>query len=101
MKEEVSGTLEVRETFKVPKVGTVAGCYVLSGKVKRNDQIRVYRDDKLVFEGKLSSLKRFKDDAREVASGFECGVGVMNFDDIHVSDIIECIQVTEVKRTLV
>jgi translation initiation factor IF-2 len=100
MKEEVTATVEVRQTFKVPKIGTVAGCYVLSGKVKRNDLIRVFRDDKLIYEGKISSLKRFKDDVREVASGFECGIGIANFDDVHVNDIFECLQVVEVKRTL-
>lgn len=99
-KEEVTATVEVRQTFKVPKIGTVAGCYVLSGKVKRNDLIRVYREDKLTYEGKISSLKRFKDDVREVASGFECGIGIANFDDVHVNDIFECLQIVEVKRTL-
>ncbi len=98
--EEVTGSAEVRETFKVPKIGLVAGCYVTSGKIRRKDLSRVYRDDKLIYEGKLASLRRFKDDVREVASGFECGVGVENFNDVHVGDIIECIQVNEVKRSL-
>ncbi len=98
--ESVSATVEVREVFKISRVGTIAGCYVLSGKVKRGDRIRLYREDKLIYEGKLASLKRFKDDVKEVASGFECGIGIEGYDDLHVGDIIECIQVSETKRTL-
>lgn len=98
--EESLGTIEVRNTFRIPKVGTVAGCYVLSGKVSRNDNIRLYREDKLIYEGRIISLKRFKDDVREVPSGFECGIGLENFDDIKVGDIMEAYRVVEVKRTL-
>ncbi len=98
--EENLGTVEIRNTFRIPKVGTVAGCYVLSGKVTRNDHVRLYREDKLIYDGRLTSLKRFKDDAREVISGFECGIGLENFDDIKVGDVIEVYKVIEVKRTL-
>jgi len=99
-KEEVIGTAEVRQTFKVPKVGTVAGCYVQSGKITRNDRVKVYRDGKLVFEGGIASLKRFKDDVREVTAGLECGIGLAGFDDIKVGDIIEAYQIIELKRKL-
>ncbi len=100
IEEENLSTVEVRKTFRIPKIGTIAGCYVLSGKISRNDQIRLYREDKLIYEGRLSSLKRFKDDAREVVSGYECGIGLENFDDIKVGDIIESYKLIEVKRTL-
>ena len=99
-KEEIIGTAEVRQVFKVPKVGRVAGCYVQSGKIRRNDLVRLYREDKKIYEGRISSLKRFKDDVREVQSGFECGLAIEGFDDIHVGDIIECYQIQEVKRSL-
>lgn len=94
--EELTATIEVRDTFKVPKIGTVAGCYVVSGKVSRNDLVKIFRDDKLIQEAKIGSLKRFKDDVREVAAGFECGIGLDGFDDIKVSDIIETYK--EVKK---
>ena len=93
-------TIEVRQVFKVPKLGMIAGCYVVSGKVSRNDKIKIYRDERLIHEGKITSLKRFKDDAKEVASGFECGIGVEKYNDIKVSDIIEAYEVIEEKRTL-
>ncbi len=94
--EEVTSTVEVRETFKVPKAGTVAGCYVLSGKVMRNDLAKIFRDDKLINESKIGSLKRFKDDVREVSAGFECGIGLDGFDDIKKGDVIETYK--EVKK---
>ncbi|MEK7729173.1 MAG: translation initiation factor IF-2 [candidate division KSB1 bacterium] len=100
LSEQVTSSVNVRETFKIPKVGTIAGCYVQSGKINRNDNIRLYRNDKLIHEGKITSLKRFKDDAREVASGFECGVGLAGYDDVHVGDVIESFQVIKTKRTL-
>ncbi len=100
IREETSGTIEVRETFKVPKIGTIAGCYVTSGKIHRNDPVRLYRDNRLVYEGKIGSLRRFKDDVKEVATGFECGIGIEGYDDIHINDIIEAINYVEVKRTL-
>ncbi len=101
LEEQNLGTLEVRNTFRIPKVGAIAGCYVLSGKATRNDNVRLYREDKLIYEGRVTSLKRFKDDVKEVISGFECGVGLENFDDIKVGDVMEVYKVIEVKRTLV
>ncbi len=98
--DELTATIEVRETFKVPKVGTIAGSYVVSGKASRSDLTRVYRDDKLIHETKISSLKRFKEDVREVASGFECGLGLEGFDDIKVGDIIETYKKVETARKL-
>ncbi len=98
--EENLGTVEVRQTFKVPKFGTVAGCHVQSGKISRNDLVRLYHEDKLTYEGRLSSLKRFKDDVKEVVAGFECGVGLERFDDIKIGDIIEAYKLVEVKRKL-
>jgi translation initiation factor IF-2 len=98
--EQVTATIEVRKIFRVPKVGTIAGCYVQSGKVTRSDHIRLYRDDKLVHEGKIASLKRLKDDVREVASGFECGLGLENYDDLHEGDVLETYQIIKTKRTL-
>ena len=98
--EEVLGTIEVRATFKIPKVGTIAGCYVVSGKISRNDKVKLYREDKLVFDGKVGSLKRVKDDAKEVAAGFECGIGLEGFDDLKVDDIIEPYKIVKIKRKL-
>jgi translation initiation factor IF-2 len=99
-KEEVTGTVEVRETFKVPKIGTVAGCYVLDGKIVRNNRVRLLRDGVEIFSGGLASLKRFKDDVREVDAGYECGLGLENFNDIKVGDILEAFKVVEIKRKL-
>jgi translation initiation factor IF-2 len=90
--------VEIRQIFRVPKVGTVAGCHVLDGKVTRTAQVRVLRDNVVVHEGKLDSLKRFKDDAREVAAGYECGMGLEKFQDIKEGDIIEAFEMVEVKR---
>ena len=100
IREERQGTVEVREIFRVPKVGVIAGSYVLSGKVSRNDLIKVYREDKLINETKLSSLKRFKEDVREVQTGFECGIGLEGFDDVKIGDIIETFKEVETARTL-
>ncbi len=100
IKEKVTGTVEVRQIFKISKVGTIAGCYVLSGLVRRTDKVRVVRDGVAVYDGKIEALKRFKDDAREVASGFECGIKIENFNDIKVGDIIECYELTELARKL-
>ena len=88
-KETRLGTAEVRNTFRVPKVGTIAGCYVTDGKITRNAELRLLRDNVVIYEGKVSSLKRFKDDASEVARGYECGIGIQNFNDLKVGDIIE------------
>ena len=100
LKEEVLGTAEVLETFKITKVGTVAGCIVREGKILRNAKCRLIRDGIVVYTGDLGSLKRFKEDAREVANGFECGLNINNFNDIKVGDIIESFQEVEVKRKL-
>lgn len=99
-KEVVLGRAEVREIFKVPKVGTIAGCYVTDGKVTRNAGLKLVRDSVVVFDGKISSLKRFKDDAKEVMSGFECGIGIEGFNDIHVGDIIEAYTTEKLERKL-
>ncbi|MBQ1817317.1 MAG: translation initiation factor IF-2, partial [Clostridia bacterium] len=92
------GTISVRNTFKVPGVGIIAGAYVSEGKVQRNAQVRVVRDGIVVHEGKISSLRRFKDDVKEVAQGYECGIGIENFNDIHEGDVIEAFVMEEVKR---
>jgi translation initiation factor IF-2 len=99
-KEEVIAQVEVRNTFKVPKAGTIAGCYVLSGTVKRSASVNVIREGIVIHTGKISSLKRFKDDAREVAAGYECGMGLENFDDIHIDDQFEVFEMIEVARKL-
>jgi translation initiation factor IF-2 len=98
--EEVVATLEVRDTFKVPKFGTVAGCYVQEGKISRNDKIRLVRDGIVVTEGEIGSLKRFKDDVRDVDAGYECGLNINGYNDIKVSDVIEAYKVVETKQTL-
>jgi len=89
IEEYVCGQAEVREMFKIPKIGTIAGSYVLNGKITKNDNIRVIRDGKLIYEGKVSSLKRFKEDTKEVNTGFECGIGIEKFNDIKPKDILE------------
>ncbi|KAB2954352.1 translation initiation factor IF-2 [Heliorestis acidaminivorans] len=99
-REVVLGRAEVRATFKVPKAGTIAGCYVLEGKIARNAEVRVIRDGIVIHEGKLDSLKRFKDDAKEVNEGFECGVGIDRFNDLRENDIIEAFIFEEVKRKI-
>ena len=99
-REIMLGTAEVRQLFKVPRVGTVAGCMVTSGVLDRRGKIRVVRDAVQVYEGELESLKRFKDDAREVREGFECGLNIRNFNDIKVGDVLECYRVEEIARTL-
>lgn len=97
-KEVVLGTVEIRETFKVPNVGIIGGAYVTDGKVVRNENIRLVRDGIVIHEGKISSLKRFKDDAKEVAQGYECGIGIENYNDIKEGDIIECFTMEEIAR---
>lgn len=98
--EKALGRAEVRNTFVVPKMGTIAGCFVTDGKMLRNSLVRLVRDGKIVYEGKIGSLKRFKDDAREVASGFECGVGIENYNDIKTGDVIESFVKEEQAREL-
>lgn len=100
IKEEVIGTVEVREVFKISKVGSIAGCFVRDGKVKRTSKVRVIRDGIVVYTGELGSLKRFKDDAKEVLTGMECGLNIDKYNDIKVGDVIEVYEETEVKRTL-
>lgn len=99
-KENVIGNAEVRDTFSVPKVGVIAGCSVASGKIQRNAKVRVVRDGVVIYTGKISSLRRFKDDVKEVVSGFECGIGVENFNDIKVGDNLEAFVMEEVEATL-
>ena len=100
MKEESTGEAEVRETFKISRIGTIAGCMVTSGKIFRNSNIRVVRDDEMIFEGKLLSLKRFKDDVKEVAKGYDCGIQINEFNDLVEGDIIQFYQEIAVKRKL-
>ena len=100
IEEKVVGSAEIRETFKISKVGTIAGCFVLDGKINRNHKIRVVRDGVVAYTGTLGSLKRFKDDVREVSKGFECGLNVERFNDIKVGDVIEAYEEVEVKQTL-
>jgi translation initiation factor IF-2 len=99
-KENVLGKAEVRATFKVPKAGTIAGCFVIEGKIARNAEVRIIRDGVVVHEGKLESLKRFKDDAKEVNTGYECGISIEKYNDIREADIIEAFVMEEVKREL-
>jgi translation initiation factor IF-2 len=96
-KEHIQGTAEVRETFQIPRVGTIAGSYVTDGKIDRGQNIRVIRDGVVLYEGKNSSLRRFKDDVKEVQAGYECGIGVENFNDIKVGDVLECYYLEEIK----
>lgn len=99
-KENIQGMVDIREIYRIPKVGTVAGCYVLDGIVKRNSMVRVIRDGLIVHSGELDSLKRFKDDAKEVREGFECGISLKNFNDIEVGDQLEVYEIVETARTL-
>ena len=100
MKEEITGTAEIRETYKISKVGTIAGCMVTTGKIFRNSGIRLIREGVVVFSGNLVSLKRFKDDVKEVAKGYDCGIQIKNFNDIKESDVLECFQEVAVKKKL-
>ncbi|MCB2028353.1 MAG: translation initiation factor IF-2, partial [Rhodoferax sp.] len=99
-KEEVIGTAEIRQVFKVSKIGSIAGCMVTSGVVRRNARLRLLRDNTVIFTGELESLKRFKDDVREVKEGFECGLNIKNYNDIQESDQLEFFEIREVARTL-
>ena len=100
IKEEITATVEVREVFKITKVGTVAGCLVREGKIKRNNKVRIIRDGIVVYSGELESLKRFKDDVKEVGTNYECGLNIRNYNDIRVGDMIESYEQIEVKKTL-
>ena len=97
-REVLLGHAQVRQTFRVSGVGTIAGSYVTDGKIARNAQIRLLRDNIVVHEGKIDSLKRFKDDAKEVASGYECGIGIEKYNDVKEGDIIECFVMEEIER---
>lgn len=98
--EKLVATIEIRDTFKVPKIGTVAGCYVQDGKINRNNKIRLFREGIVIYEGQLATLKRFKDDVKEVDAGYECGLNIANFNDIKVNDIIEAYEMIETKQKL-
>ena len=100
IKEEITGIVEIREVFKITKVGTVAGCMVREGKIKRSNKIRLIRDGIVIYSGELGSLKRFKDDVKEVTQGYECGLNIHNFNDIKIGDIVEAFEEIEVKQTL-
>ena len=100
MKEEITGTAEIRETYKISKVGTIAGCMVTSGKIYRSSGIRLIREGVVVFSGNLASLKRFKDDVKEVAKGYDCGIQIKNYNDIKELDILECFQEVAIKKKL-
>ena len=100
MREEITGTAEIRETFKISKIGTIAGCMVTDGKIYRNSGIRIIREGVVIHSGSLISLKRFKDDAKEVAKGYDCGLQVKSYNDIQIADVVECFQEVAVKKTL-
>jgi translation initiation factor IF-2 len=95
--ERALGSAEVREVFHIPKIGAIAGCYVTDGKIERGQHMRVVRDGVVIYEGKNSSLRRFKDDVKEVQSGYECGIGIENFNDIKIGDALECYYMEEIK----
>jgi len=100
LNEEITATIEIRDTFKVPKIGTVAGCYVQDGKITRNSKVRLIREGIVIHTGEIASLKRFKDDVREVDAGYECGLNFANFNDLKVGDIIESYKIVETKKKL-
>ncbi len=100
VREQIVGVAEVRDVFRSPKFGAVAGCIVSEGAVKRHAPIRVLRDNIVIYEGELESLRRFKDDVNEVKSGTECGIAVRNYNDVKVGDQIECYERIEVARTI-
>jgi len=100
IKEQVIGKVEVRDVFKVPKIGLIAGSYVLEGRVVRNAAVHVIRDDIELYTGRITSLKRFKDDAREVQEGYECGIGIDTYQDVRVGDILEVFERIEVAKKL-
>jgi translation initiation factor IF-2 len=99
-REVIVGSAEVRELFRVPKAGTVAGCYVTSGTMQRNLTVRLLRDYVQIYEGRIGSLRRFKEDVREVKDGYECGISIEGYNDVKVGDIVECFRVEEIARSL-
>ncbi|HYG72881.1 MAG TPA: EF-Tu/IF-2/RF-3 family GTPase, partial [Actinomycetota bacterium] len=98
--ESLTGTAEVRALFRVPRAGVIAGCYVTSGTITRDSRARVVRDGVVIYVSRVDSLRRFKDDVREVREGYECGIGIENFNDIHEGDVIEAYELREVAREL-
>jgi translation initiation factor IF-2 len=100
LKEEITGTAEIREMFKVSKIGTIAGCMVTHGKIYRNSGIRLIREGVVVYTGELTSLKRFKDDVKDVSKGYDCGMQIKGYNDVKEGDIIEAFQEVEVKKKL-
>ena len=100
LKQQIIGLAEVRDVFKSPKFGAIAGCMVTEGVVKRHNPIRVLRDNVVIYEGELESLRRFKDDVNEVRNGMECGIGVKNYNDVRVGDMIEVFEIIEIQRTI-
>jgi translation initiation factor IF-2 len=99
-KEKVLGHVEVRDTFRVPKVGIIAGCFVSDGAVHRKNSVRLLRDNVVIHEGKISSLRRFKDDVTEVKSGFECGIGIENYNDVKIGDVIQVFTMERIQPQL-
>jgi translation initiation factor IF-2 len=99
-RESILGEAEVRQTFRVPRLGVIAGCYLTRGTVRRNSKVRLIRDGVVVYEGRVGSLRRFKDDVAEVREGFECGIGLENFQDVKEGDVIEAFEVEEVARQI-
>ena len=100
VKEEVTGTAEVLQTYKISRVGTIAGCMVREGKIKRTSKVRLIRDGIVIYTGELGSLKRFKDDVKEVSSGYDCGLNIANYNDIKEGDMVEAYEEVEVSKTL-
>ena len=99
-KESVIGMVEIREVFKISKVGSIAGCYVQDGVIRRNSMVRILRNNVVIHSGELDSLKRFKDDVKEVKNNFECGLSIKNFNEIEVGDMLEVFEVVEIARKL-
>jgi translation initiation factor IF-2 len=98
--ERILGSAEVREVFQIPKIGNIAGCYVTDGKIERGQKLRLLRDGVVVYTGKNSSMRSFKDDDKEVQTGYECGIGIENYNDIKVGDAIECYYLEEIRPEL-
>jgi translation initiation factor IF-2 len=98
--EHVLGRAEVREVFTIPKIGTIGGSYVTDGKIQRGQLARLLREDVVVYSGKIGSLRRFKDDVKEVQNGYECGIGIENFNDMKVADVVECYEMEEIQQVI-
>ncbi|MBL0731979.1 MAG: translation initiation factor IF-2, partial [Desulfosarcina sp.] len=99
-KEHIHGRAEIREVYHIPKIGAIAGCYITDGKIERGQLVRLLRDGIIIYDGKIGSLRRFKDDVKEVSSGYECGIGIENYNDIKTGDTIECYHLEEIKAHL-